>query len=127
MKNLNVKKMFFIDGVGAILSTLFLGVILVYFQKFIGMPTNVLSFLAFFPICFSIYSFSCFFFIKKKLNFFLKGIAVLNLLYACMTISILLFYEHQLSFLGYAYFIVEILILVILIRLELKASEQVIL
>lgn len=118
------KNIFLIDGIGAVISALFLGVISVHFKEFIGMPTKVLYFLAIFPICFASYSFSCFFFVKKKLNSFLKGIAILNLLYACMTISILLLYEHKLSFLGYAYFIVEVLILAILIRLEFKASQK---
>lgn len=118
------KNIFLIDGIGAIISALFLGVILVHFQELIGMPKYLLYFLAVFPIFFAFYSFGCYFFLKKKLNSFLKGIAVLNLLYACLTISILLFYEHHLSFLGYTYFIIEVLILAILIRLEFKASQN---
>ena len=38
--NLTPKKLFLIDGIGAVLSAFLLGVVLVKLQSLIGMPTN---------------------------------------------------------------------------------------
>jgi len=86
------------------------------------MPKNVLYLLACLPIFFTIYSFSCYFFLKRNWSLFLKGIAILNLLYCFLTIGLLFFYDHNLTFLGWMYFIVKLIILSILITIEFKAS-----
>jgi hypothetical protein len=43
---LKPKTLFLIDAIGAVLSTVLLGIVLVAFEKYIGMPTNVLYALA---------------------------------------------------------------------------------
>lgn len=44
--NANPKKLFQIDGLGAILSAILLGIILVRFERFFGIPVSTLYFLA---------------------------------------------------------------------------------
>ena len=123
LKNSN-KKLFLIDGIGALVSILFLGVVLVWLEDMIGMSKNVLYLLASLPIFFAIYSFCCYFFLKRIWKPFLKGIAVLNLLYCFLTIGLLFFFDHNLTFLGWTYFIIELIILGVLIAIEFKASSE---
>lgn len=118
------KKLFLIDGIGALVSILFLGVVLVWLVDMIGMPKNVLYLLASLPIFFAIYSFSCYIFLKGNWKPFLKGIAVLNLLYCFLTIGLLFFFDHNLTFLGWTYFIIELIILGVLITIEFKVSSE---
>ncbi len=124
MNTIAPKKLFLIDGFGALVSALFLGVVLVRLEDKIGMPINVLYFLAVLPIFFAIYSFSCYFLAKEKSKPFLKGIATLNLLYCFLTVGLLFLYDHNLTSLGWTYFIAELIVLVILIGLEFKASSK---
>ena len=121
--DINTKKLFLIDGIGAMVSALFLGVVLVWLKDKIGMPVNILYLLAILPIFFAIYSFSCYFF-KENSKPLLKGIATLNLLYCFLTIGLLFFYDHNLTFLGWTYFIAELIVLAVLIFLEFKASSN---
>lgn len=120
----NPKKLFLIDGIGALVSSFFLGVVLVCLEHKIGMPIAILYTLAILPIFFVIYSFSCYFFLKHCWKPFLKGIAILNLLYCFLTIGILFFFDHNLTFLGWSYFIVELIILGILITIEFKMLSK---
>ena len=55
---------------------------------------------------------------------YLRGITVLNLLYCFLTIGLLFLYDHDLTIFGWTYFIVEILVLVVLITIEFKASSK---
>lgn len=118
------KILFLIDGIGALVSALFLGVVLVRLEDKIGMPENVLYLLAILPICFAIYSFSCYFFLQRASRLFLKGIAALNLLYAFLTLGLLFLFDHNLTLLGWTYFVAELLVLAVLIFLEIKASSK---
>jgi hypothetical protein len=118
------KKLFLIDAIGALVSIFFLGFVLVYLEDKIGMPRNVLYILASIPFFFAIYSFSCYFFIQNNWSPFLKGIALMNLLYCFLTIGLLFFYDHNLTLLGWTYFIVELIILFVLIKIEFKASRK---
>lgn len=120
----NPKKLFLIDGIGALVSIFFLGVVLVWLDDKIGMPINVLYILASLPIFFAIYSFCCYFLLKSNWRPYLKGIAILNLMYCLLTIGLLFFYDHNLTFLGWTYFILELLVIVIIAGIELKASKS---
>ncbi|MFK7811754.1 MAG: hypothetical protein AB8B59_04615 [Maribacter sp.] len=120
----SIKNLFLIDGIGALVSIFFLGFVLVWLEDKIGMPINVLYILAGLPVFFALYSFSCYFFLKKNWKPFLKGIAILNLLYCFLTIGLLFFYDHKLTFLGWLYFTLELLVIVIIAGIELKASQS---
>jgi len=124
MANINSKRLFLIDGLGALVSMFFLGVVLVWLEDKIGMPKHLLYLLAILPIFFAVYSFGCYFLLKGHNGPFLKGIAILNLLYCFLTLGLLFFYDHDLTFLGWSYFIVELLVLGILIVWEFRASTK---
>jgi len=124
MRNIGFKHLFLIDGIGALVSMFFLGFVLVWLEDKIGMPKNVLYLLAGLPVFFIIYSFNCYFFLKNKWKPYLRGIAILNLLYCFLTIGLLFFYDHNLTILGWTYFIVELVVLFVLIAIEFKASSK---
>jgi len=90
----NPKKLILIDGIGAILSAFFLGIILVHWQRFFGIPVASLYFLAGFPILFAVFDLYSLF--QKNQNFasYLILIGLLNLSYCALSISTGIFHRH---------------------------------
>jgi hypothetical protein len=117
LKN-NPEKIFLYDGFGALLTAFMLGVVLVYFQSYIGLSQQILYFLSFFAFMIALFSFYIYHFVNRSLSPFLKTILVLNILYCCLTTSVLFYCKNTISALGLGYFIVEISIISILIWLE---------
>jgi len=122
--NLSFKQLFLIDGLGALLSAFFLGVILVQFHTDIGMPTKTLKALAIPAIIFSIYSLYCYFRIKENWKPYMKIIALLNMLYCIITAALVVGEFKQLSTLGITYFSVEMVIVGIVVYLEIQMIRR---
>lgn len=120
----NPRKMFLIDGIGAAVSALFLGILLNSFQEYIGMPEYILIPLSLIAAVFAIYSFSCFFFIKQKSPLFLRIIAFSNLIYCLLTGGMVVSFQDQLTALGFCYFLAEIGLILGLVFLEFKVLKQ---
>ena len=122
---LNPKKLFLIDGFGAILSAFLLGVVLVKFEEIFGIPTSVLYFLATIPIFFVIYDVFCY---QKhlKIGILLKGIAVLNILYCCVSIGLISYHFSSITILGWTYVIVEIILVSFLAMIEFRVGKRII-
>ncbi|GLR18274.1 hypothetical protein [Portibacter lacus] len=124
LSNLNSRQFFLVDGIGAIISASFLGLILSQFESLIGMPRKVLIELAI-PACFfAVYSLICYFSNLKNWQPYLKAIAIANILYCILTLTLMIIYSRSLTYLGYLYFIVEIIIVVGLARLEWKKANE---
>lgn len=113
-------QLFLIDGIGAVITGLLTGLVLTYFESFFGMPKLVLIPLALVAFIFAIYSFTCYFTIKKHWRFYLKIIAIANFLYCCVTFGFGIIYFNQLTIFGVLYFIGEIIIVLTLVTIELK-------
>ncbi|WP_400076482.1 hypothetical protein [Winogradskyella sp. R77965] len=122
---LNAKKLFLIDGLGAILSAFFLGIVLVKFETIFGIPSSVLYYLASIPIFFAIYDFYCY--QKRHLNIglFLKIIAVLNLIYCCISIGLVFYHFETVTSLGWVYILIEIAIILVLAIIELRVGRKI--
>jgi hypothetical protein len=125
--NMNVnslpsRKLFLIDGFGAVLSAILLGLVLTSFKPWFGMPVNVLYILASLAALFALYSFSCFLLNPRNWKLFLKVIAFTNLTYCCLTLSLVYLYFADLTSLGVAYFLLEIIIIAVLSATELKIA-----
>ncbi len=124
MEKTKLKKLFLLDGFGAIISAFLLGVVLVKLESYFGIPKNTLYFLAALPCFFMIYDFYVYFKIEKNLGSFLKRIAIVNLLY-CFLSLLLAFYHYQvITYLGWIYIIGEIIIVVVLAWYELKVAKN---
>jgi hypothetical protein len=118
------REIFLIDAIGAFLTTLFLGTMILLKSKLqLGMPSKTIVFLAFVGASFSIYSFWCSFFIKNKWQFFLKIIVIVNSCYCILTLGLLIFFYNQLTLLEMIYFSVELFVLILLIIFEWEISS----
>ena len=123
----NPKKLFLIDGVGALLSAFLLGVVLVLLEKYFGIPTSTLFFLASFPIFFAVYDYYCYKKEREKLGRLLQLIAILNILYCFLSMGFAVYHYETITYLGWIYISIEILIILVLAVLEFKVAENVIL
>lgn len=124
MENNILKKLFLLDGVGAIVSAILLGIVLVELEAHFGIPKATLYFLAILPCFFAIYDFYCYFRIDKNLGKFLKGIAIVNLIYCCLSLGLAFYHQEKLTYLGWIYIILEIIIVVILAIFELRVANN---
>lgn len=117
------KRLFLVDGVGALLSATILGGVLARFPVEVGMSRNVLLLLAGLALVFAFYSFSCYLFTGKRWRSFLRAIAVVNALYCLLTFGLMYADYGTLRWLGAVYFMAEIAVILFLVNIELKASE----
>lgn len=118
--NKNSKQIFLIDATGALLSTVFLLLILAQFESYFGIPIDTLYILSFIAFCLFIYSSTCFWFVKSRWKSFLRIIIILNSIYAVISITLILKHYEQLTKLGLIYFIFELLIIALIIIMEWK-------
>ncbi len=121
----NPRKLFLIDGLGAIFSAFMLGVVLVKLETAFGIPSSSLYILAIFPVFFAIFDFYGYQKKHSSLGQFLKIIALLNLLYCCLSIGFAFYHKETITTLGWMYIFVEILIIITLAVIELKVAKRV--
>ncbi len=122
--NDNPRTIFLIDGIGAIVSAVMLGIVLPLLQDLIGMPTEVLYYLASAAVMFAIYSLSCAFIVPANWPTFLRIIAFVNLTYCVVSVGLVYYFYPQLTKLGIAYFAIEKLIVIYIVMMELKAANK---
>lgn len=122
--NQNPRQLFLIDGIGALVSAVSLGVILPMFQSHIGVPLQSLYFLALWPVLFAVYDLYCYFSKSSYWKFGLRAVALLNISYTILSVYLLIQHQEQVKVLGWLYFIGEILILIVLSRIEWRASSS---
>ncbi|MEM9848273.1 MAG: hypothetical protein AAF847_10315 [Bacteroidota bacterium] len=120
----NPKAMLLVDGLGALLTALSIGVVLVQLERYFGMPPNVLYPLAYTAGGFAIYSLSCAFFLTdfQRIHFILIMLA--NTLYCTATLMLVFYFWQQLTVLGILYFLIEILIVGYVIWLEKRTLSH---
>jgi hypothetical protein len=117
---LNPRALFLIDGLGALLTALFLYGILRTFNEYFGMPPMILTYLSLMAVLFCIYSITCFFLLTHTWRPFLAVISISNLLYCCATVGLVIYYYQTLTILGVIYFLAEVVIVCGLAFIELK-------
>ncbi len=119
---INPKKLFLLDGIGALLSAFLLAVVLVRFESSFGMPTRALNILAVIACIFAAYSLLSYLLVKVTWQPYLRFIAFANLAYCCFTIGLVVYFKDELSGLGLIYFLAEVSVILVLARFELKVS-----
>ena len=124
MKQLTPRNLFLLDGIGALVSAIMLGVVLVQFESFFGMPASVLQYLALAAGIFSVYSFSQYIRFPQNWAPYLRFIAIVNLLYCAVTLILVIFLYGQLTYGGILYFIGEIILVVTLALFELRTAKK---
>lgn len=120
----NPKTLFLLDGLGALLSCAMLGLVLPGFEQFFGMPHRALYPLAAIAGLFCLYSLGCFFSMPARWRSFLKTIAVANLAYCGLTAGAVVCWRRELTLAGFAYFFVEMAIIVVLARIEWRTADR---
>lgn len=122
LHKLKPKTIFLIDGMGALVSAVLLGLVLTRLEMFFGLPKNVLYVLAGIALLLAVYSLSNAFMQLANPSKRLKLIAVANLLYCLLTIVLLLVFYPKLTMFDVLYFIGELLIILSLAFIELSAA-----
>jgi len=120
----NPKKIFLFDGIGALVSAIFLGIVLIKLQHLIGMPKPVLYKLAGLASILCVSSLYCYFFLKSNWKPFLKLIAFGNIFHCLITILFLFIHSQSIATLGFVYFINEMIIIIPLALFELKMANR---
>jgi len=118
------ERFFLLDAFGALLSAFLLGVVLVHYAPAIGLPVPVLRNLAAIDCFLLAYDLLVYFLRLKPWPLYLRGIATLNLLYAALTLGLMIVHRSQLSLLGVGYFVGELLIVVALALAELQFAAK---
>ena len=107
-----------IDGIGAIVSSLFLGVVLAALQPYVGMPRPVLFALAAVALAFGAYSIGGYYLRRNEWRRWLPVISTLNLAYCGVTAALVAAFWTQLTFVGAMYFLCEIVVITGLVVVE---------
>ncbi len=121
----NPEKLFLIDAFGALLSAFLLGIVLVKFEQFFGIPIPILYFLALLPCFFAVYDFSCFVANSKNVGVLLKCIAFMNTAYCFVSLTLLLYHYERMKILGWSYILIEVIIVLILANIEYKVATAI--
>jgi hypothetical protein len=120
----NPRRAFLMDGLGAVVSALALGIGLPAIHPLIGMPREVLLVLAAIPVVFALYSLGCAARLPRSWPKWLRGIAVMNGGYALLSMAMLATHAATIQPLGWAYFLGEIALLGIMAPLEWKIASR---
>lgn len=122
--NFNIKRLFLLDGIGALVTAFSIGVLIPLFWDWFQVPHEMLYLFAGLATCFAIYSLSCYFFLKQNRAPFLKVIMVANLLYCLLTLGYVWSDYSNITNLAMLYFFVEVLVVVTLVWFEKRVMDQ---
>ena len=118
------KKVFLIDGFGALLTALLLFFVLRTFNTFFGLSKSTFEYLSLLALVFSVYSFCCFFLIASIWKPYLRIICIANILYCLLTLGIVFYYYRSISVFGIAYFLGEITVIFMIVFLEISIIKN---
>jgi hypothetical protein len=82
------KQLFLVDALGAALSAVLLGVVLVNYEPIFGIPSDSLSLLAAVPYFIAVYDVVCYFALTINYTPYLKIIAVANAAYCVLSLTV---------------------------------------
>ena len=117
------RRLFIIDGFGALLSTFMLGFVLVRFQLLIGIPRPVLYTLAIFPLIFFVYDVYGYYSHKINAALLLRGIALMNIAYCCISLVLAVLHLKLITAIGWAYLLFEIIVVLFLATIEYRVAR----
>jgi peptidoglycan/LPS O-acetylase OafA/YrhL len=118
------RQLFLIDGAGAALSAVLLGVVLVRFESTFGIPVSALCLLASIPVFFVVFDLVSYRAIQASVWRNLKAIAVMNMLYCALSLALAFHHAGSLTFLGWVYIVVEVAVVLLVAALEFRVSGE---
>jgi hypothetical protein len=116
--------LFLADAMGALLTALLSGVLLVKLEYLFGMPIKVLYVLSILASIFTIYSFLCFLFIEKNFSLYFLIIAIANSFYCILTTILMIYYFNNLKLLAKLFFPLEIMTILIVVYFEVRIIKE---
>lgn len=116
------RTLFIVDGVGALVTALLVGVVLPTLREHIGMPRPVLRALALTAAVFAAYSLTCAATGPTRWPRYLRTIAVANAMYCVVTAGCLFYFRARLAVGDWIYFVGEIVVVGTLVALELRTA-----
>jgi hypothetical protein len=117
------RRLFLVDGVGALVTALLVGAVLPTLREHIGMPGPVLRVLALIASVFAAYSLTCAARPPRRWPIYLRSIALANATYCLVTAALLIRFAALLQVLDFLYFVGEIVVLSTLVALELRVAR----
>ena len=117
------RKVFLLDGVGALLSALLLVLLIVPLENIFGLSPITARTLAIPAFCFMVYSLGCYLLDLKHWKPYLQLIAIANFVYCCVIFGIVVQHYRSLTVLGILYFLGEVIIILSVIGIELRTIK----
>lgn len=114
---LNERNIFLLDGVGALLSAGFTGLILIRYSLFLGLSVSLLQSLSLVALGFAAYSLTCYFFVTKTKLWMLAAIMLANLSYGLISLLIILTKDF-ITWRGKLVLVSEIVVVLLVVFLE---------
>jgi hypothetical protein len=119
------KKIFLIDGAGALLTALTLIFAPVLLPGIFGLPQANTLLLGSIAVCFAVYSlYNYVRFNPTRWKLLLRIIALANLAYCLLSLVVLLYFYKQVTVIGWIYFIGEIAIIIALFLWEMNMLNR---
>jgi Zn-dependent membrane protease YugP len=118
------KRLFLLDAAGAVVTATLLSQLLARYEEVFGMPRATLFTLAAIASGFAVYSTLCYALTSTRWKPWLRGIAAANASYCLLTLGLLAYLHASLTWLGFAYFAGEILIVGTLAWWEFRVAAS---
>lgn len=122
LEALTIRHLFLLDGLGAAVTAVMLGVVLPALEPAFAMPQGALRVLALVAAGFAVYSLACH--VRAAGARWLLGIAVANTAYCVCTLGLLVSLRSSLTWLDLAYFLGEILVIATLVIVEVRVARR---
>jgi hypothetical protein len=124
IKQLDPRKLFLIDSIGAVVTALLTGVLLAQFESFFGVPAQTLYLLSIAPVLYAVYSLVCYLRFPASWRMLMRIIASANLLYVIVVNVWMLFFQPGITGWGIMYFVGEFFIVAGIAAIELKTAAR---
>ena len=119
------KKIFLIDGAGALLTAITLVFTPVLLPGIFGVPPAQTLLLGSIAVCFAVYSlYNYVRFNPTRWKLLLRIIALANLAYCLLSLVVILYFYKQVTVIGWIYFTGEITIIIALFLWEMKILNR---
>lgn len=121
---LNPKKIFLVDGFGALISAFIQGYIFTKFQSFIGISLITLYFLTSIAVLLILYNTYCYLKTNSNSYLYLRRLVIMNFIYSFISLFLVFIHSKTITSLGLGYISIEVTIITLLTIIELKTYNK---
>ncbi|WP_154852697.1 hypothetical protein [Cyclobacterium xiamenense] len=117
---ISAKNLLLLDGVGALMTATLLTQVVARYEPLFGMPKATVYVLSVVALGFAAFSLGSYLLAKRGFSRYLGMILFANLAYCVATATLLFVYREKITWLGIAYFVGEIILVLVLVYQEYK-------